>query len=87
MDEIRLWMLERFRPIILVASTSAVEQVVVERNGLSLVDLLRAFRQIPRLDGKLLNAVTPMFICNSHLQAMLRQLLFGLGRPWSRCTS
>jgi hypothetical protein len=57
MDQIRLWMLERFCPVVLVASTNAVEEIVVARNGLSLVDLLRAFQQIPRLDGESDNLV------------------------------
>ncbi len=51
MDDFKRWVLERNSPVVLVASTPAAEAVVATRNGLGVVDLLRAFAQIGRLDG------------------------------------
>lgn len=47
----RLWLQELYHPVVAVAATPAADNICLAKNGLSLVDVLRPFSQIPALNG------------------------------------
>ncbi len=51
MMALKQWIGDTFTPVVLVAATPAAEAICVSKNGLSIVDLLRPFSVITRLDG------------------------------------
>lgn len=52
MESFRTWVEDLHTPVVLVASTPSAENICVSKNGLGIVDVLRPFSQIPRLDGE-----------------------------------
>lgn len=51
MDNLRDWVKETYNPVVVVAATGAAEAICSSKNGLSVVDLMRPFSHVPRVEG------------------------------------
>lgn len=52
--EFREWILERLTPAVMVISSQEAEEMCQEKNGLTVVDLLRPYGFLHQLSGELL---------------------------------
>ena len=49
--DFRNWILETFTPVVMVVASAEAEALIVERNGLTIVDMLRPYGYFHHLSG------------------------------------
>ena len=63
--EFRNWIMERFTPVVMVVSSPEADRMCEERNGLTVVDLLRPYGFFHHLSGVL--SAYPFLQCQSFI--------------------
>ena len=71
--DFRNWILETFTPVVMVIPSREAESLVADRNGLTIVDLLRPYGYFHHLSGMSAHACLHAFVQrnNSHQQCFI----------------